>query len=182
MSNHLSHQAPEHKKDHDILGWISRPWLGTGTQIWWELNQWIPTPLLIIGSQTTIQIWICFYFQNSVRHNLSLNKCFAKVDTPKLNGNAKKGCLWALNPEKIEKMEEEIAKHRKKDLESIKISMAMPGKYFYLNTTFLSIPLSRINILTNHICIYCVLYTLYVMIFRCCIEKHFHYKPMVSVV
>ena len=177
MSNHLSHQAPEHKKDHDILGWISRPWLGTGTQIWW-----IPTPLLIIGSQTTIQIWICFYFQNSVRHNLSLNKCFAKVDTPKLNGNAKKGCLWALNPEKIEKMEEEIAKHRKKDLESIKISMAMPGKYFYLNTTFLSIPLSRINILTNHICIYCVLYTLYVMIFRCCIEKHFHYKPMVSVV
>jgi hypothetical protein len=58
-----------------------------------------------------------------------------------LNGNAKKGCLWALNPEKIEKMEEEIAKHRKKDLEAIKISMAMPGKYFDLNTTFLSIPI-----------------------------------------
>ena len=96
-------------------------------------------PFLIFWSQTTMQIWICLYFQNSVRHNLSLNKCFAKVDTPKLNGNAKKGCLWALNPEKIEKMEEEIAKHRKKDLEAIKISMAMPGKYFYLNTAFLSL-------------------------------------------
>lgn len=67
-------------------------------------------------------------WKNSVRHNLSLNKCFAKVDTPKLNGNAKKGCLWALNPDKIEKMEEEIAKHRKKDLEAIKLSMAMPEK------------------------------------------------------
>ncbi|VDH93462.1 forkhead box protein N [Mytilus galloprovincialis] len=69
-------------------------------------------------------------WKNSVRHNLSLNKCFAKVDTPKLNGNAKKGCLWALNPEKIEKMEDEIAKHRKKDLEAIKLSMSMPGMYY----------------------------------------------------
>ncbi|XP_063399633.1 forkhead box protein I1c-like [Mytilus trossulus] len=67
-------------------------------------------------------------WKNSVRHNLSLNKCFAKVDTPKLNGNAKKGCLWALNPEKIEKMEDEIAKHRKKDLEAIKLCMSMPEK------------------------------------------------------
>lgn len=63
-----------------------------------------------------------------MRHNLSLNKCFEKVDSPKLNGNTKKGCLWALNPAKIEKMEDEIAKHRKKDLDSILKSMSDPGK------------------------------------------------------
>lgn len=45
-----------------------------------------------------------------------------------MNGNTKKGCLWALNPGKIEKMTEEIAKHRKKDLAAIKSSMSMPGK------------------------------------------------------
>lgn len=73
-------------------------------------------------------ILIFFSFQNSVRHNLSLNKCFEKVDSPKLNGNTKKGCLWALNPAKIEKMEDEIAKHRKKDLDSILKSMSDPGK------------------------------------------------------
>ena len=70
-----------------------------------------------------------------MRHNLSLNKCFEKVDSPKLNGNTKKGCLWALNPAKIEKMEDEIAKHRKKDLDSILKSMSDPGKsnfYFWI--------------------------------------------------
>ncbi|XP_069132690.1 forkhead box protein N4-like isoform X2 [Argopecten irradians] len=68
-------------------------------------------------------------WKNSVRHNLSLNKCFAKVETPKVTGNnSKKGCLWALNPDKVEKMEDEIAKHRKKDLDAIRNSMAMPEK------------------------------------------------------
>lgn len=83
--------------------------------------------------------WLKFFYmflyillQNSVRHNLSLNKCFEKVDSPKLNGNTKKGCLWALNPAKIEKMEDEIAKHRKKDLDSILKSMSDPGMYNYI--------------------------------------------------
>ncbi|XP_061178103.1 forkhead box protein N4-like [Saccostrea echinata] len=67
-------------------------------------------------------------WKNSVRHNLSLNKCFEKVDSPKMNGNTKKGCLWALNPAKILKMEDEIAKHRKKDLDSILKSMSNPDK------------------------------------------------------
>ena len=78
-----------------------------------------------------ILIQIILMFQNSVRHNLSLNKCFAKVETPKMTGNnSKKGCLWALNPDKVEKMEDEIAKHRKKDLESIRMCMPKPGQYF----------------------------------------------------
>nr|KAG5692340.1 hypothetical protein BaRGS_033205 [Batillaria attramentaria] len=63
---------------------------------------------------------------NSVRHNLSLNKCFAKVDNPKLSSGAKKGCLWALNPAKKKKMEEEISKWGKKDPVTLLNSMAYP--------------------------------------------------------
>ncbi|ELT98166.1 hypothetical protein CAPTEDRAFT_129521, partial [Capitella teleta] len=66
-------------------------------------------------------------WKNSVRHNLSLNKCFKKIDNPRANGNTRKGCLWGLNPEKIEKMDEEIVKWRKKDPITVKRSMAKPG-------------------------------------------------------
>ncbi|XP_052801997.1 forkhead box protein N4-like [Mya arenaria] len=66
-------------------------------------------------------------WKNSVRHNLSLNKCFAKYDTGKPTGqHTRKGCLWALNPAKVEKMDDEIVKWRKKDPESVKLSMSKP--------------------------------------------------------
>ncbi|BFZ16251.1 hypothetical protein BsWGS_19290 [Bradybaena similaris] len=65
-------------------------------------------------------------WKNSVRHNLSLNKCFAKVDNPKLSQGAKKGCLWALNPAKVSKMEDEITKWGKKDPAGLLSSMAYP--------------------------------------------------------
>ena len=54
-------------------------------------------------------------WKNSVRHNLSLNKCFEKIEKPSANGtNQRKGCLWAMNPAKIQKMDEEVAKVVKK--------------------------------------------------------------------
>ncbi|CAD5125403.1 DgyrCDS13637 [Dimorphilus gyrociliatus] len=69
-------------------------------------------------------------WKNSVRHNLSLNKCFEKLDNPKVtsssSGANKKGCLWGLNPEKADKMDDEIAKWRKKDAAAIKKSMSNP--------------------------------------------------------
>lgn len=65
-------------------------------------------------------------WKNSVRHNLSLNKCFEKIENPKASGSSRKGCLWGLHPAKIEKMEEEITKWRKKDPAAIKRSMAKP--------------------------------------------------------
>ncbi|KAK2537886.1 Foxn4 [Columba livia] len=65
-------------------------------------------------------------WKNSVRHNLSLNKCFEKVEN-KLSGTSRKGCLWALNPAKIDKMEEEMQKWKRKDLAAIQRSMANPG-------------------------------------------------------
>lgn len=72
-------------------------------------------------SQTAPDGW-----KNSVRHNLSLNKCFEKVEN-KMSGSSRKGCLWALNPAKIDKMEEEMQKWKRKDLPAIRRSMANPG-------------------------------------------------------
>ncbi|KAM3615669.1 uncharacterized protein V6R79_005984 [Siganus canaliculatus] len=64
-------------------------------------------------------------WKNSVRHNLSLNKCFVKVENK--NGNSsRKGCLWALNVAKVEKMQDELHKWRRKDPVAIRRSMAWP--------------------------------------------------------
>ncbi|KAI4568909.1 hypothetical protein MJG53_014527 [Ovis ammon polii x Ovis aries] len=64
-------------------------------------------------------------WKNSVRHNLSLNKCFEKVEN-KMSGSSRKGCLWALNLARIDKMEEEMQKWKRKDLAAIHRSMANP--------------------------------------------------------
>ena len=42
--------------------------------------------------------------------------------------NQRKGCLWALNPAKAHKMDEEVQKWSKKDLPGIKNAMSYPGK------------------------------------------------------
>ncbi|EEB10555.1 Meiosis-specific transcription factor mei4, putative [Pediculus humanus corporis] len=65
-------------------------------------------------------------WKNSVRHNLSLNKCFEKIEKPATNGSQRKGCLWAMNPKKIGKMDEEVQKWSKKDKLAIKKSMVYP--------------------------------------------------------
>lgn len=62
-----------------------------------------------------------------MRHNLSLNKCFEKVEN-KMSGSSRKGCLWALNLARIDKMEEEMHKWKRKDLAAIHRSMANPGE------------------------------------------------------
>ena len=65
-----------------------------------------------------------------MRHNLSLNKCFEKIEKPMSNGNQRKGCLWGMNPAKITKMEDEVAKWSRKDPMGIKKGMRMPGNNF----------------------------------------------------
>nr|XP_023012519.1 forkhead box protein J1.2-like [Leptinotarsa decemlineata] len=65
-------------------------------------------------------------WKNSVRHNLSLNKCFEKIEKPALNGAQRKGCLWAMNPAKIIKMDEEVQKWSRKDPHAIKRAMVNP--------------------------------------------------------
>ncbi|XP_030041884.1 forkhead box protein N1 [Microcaecilia unicolor] len=64
-------------------------------------------------------------WKNSVRHNLSLNKCFEKVEN-KSGNSSRKGCLWALNPSKIDKMQEELQKWKRKDPVAVRKSMAKP--------------------------------------------------------
>jgi forkhead box protein N len=65
-------------------------------------------------------------WKNSVRHNLSLNKCFEKIEKPVTNGGQRKGCLWAMNPAKITKMDEEVLKWSRKDPMAIKKAMVHP--------------------------------------------------------
>ncbi|KZC08888.1 PREDICTED: uncharacterized protein LOC107187009 [Dufourea novaeangliae] len=65
-------------------------------------------------------------WKNSVRHNLSLNKCFEKIEKPAGNGNQRKGCLWAINPAKVAKMDEEVQKWSRKDPLAIKKAMICP--------------------------------------------------------
>ncbi|XP_059511322.1 forkhead box protein N1-like [Stegostoma tigrinum] len=66
-------------------------------------------------------------WKNSVRHNLSLNKCFEKVEN-KSGGTSRKGCLWTLNPNKIQKMQEELQKWRRKDPGAVRKCMAKPDE------------------------------------------------------
>lgn len=77
---------------------------------------------VLLSPQTAPDGW-----KNSVRHNLSLNKCFEKVEN-KMSGSSRKGCLWALNLARIDKMEEEMYKWKRKDLAAIHRSMANPGE------------------------------------------------------
>lgn len=65
-------------------------------------------------------------WKNSVRHNLSLNKCFEKIEKPATNGGQRKGCLWAMNPLKIGKMDDEIQKWSRKDPMAIRRAMVFP--------------------------------------------------------
>jgi hypothetical protein len=53
-----------------------------------------------------------------------LNKCFEKIENP-TNGS-KKGCLWALNPDKCKKLEEECKRCRQRDPTNIRLSMSRP--------------------------------------------------------
>lgn len=45
-----------------------------------------------------------------------------------MGGSSRKGCLWALNLARIDKMEEEMHKWKRKDLAAIHRSMANPGE------------------------------------------------------
>lgn len=65
-------------------------------------------------------------WKNSVRHNLSLNKCFEKIEKP--GSQQRKGCLWTLNPTRATKMHDELLKWSRKDPAAIRRSMANPER------------------------------------------------------
>lgn len=69
-------------------------------------------------------------WKNSVRHNLSLNKCFEKIEKPiGSTGAPRKGCLWTMNPTKVTKMDDEMQKWSRKDPSAIRRSMLNPGNF-----------------------------------------------------
>ncbi|KAG1650994.1 Forkhead box protein N1 [Nymphon striatum] len=54
--------------------------------------------------------------------------CPKRMEVKPDTGTQRKGCLWAMNPAKITKMDEEIQKWKRKDPEAIRTSMSKPGK------------------------------------------------------
>ena len=70
-----------------------------------------------------------FPFQNSIRHNLSLNKCFAKV--PRKKGDPGKGGYWSLVIEHADKLLENQLRKRKASTDQNNNSFA---KRFRLNS------------------------------------------------
>ena len=68
-----------------------------------------------IGKETSPRVIPPFPFQqNSVRHSLSLNQCFRKVE--RTDGwQGKKGYFWEINPERKGTVEREIDKWLKEE-------------------------------------------------------------------
>lgn len=61
----------------------------------------------------------------------------------KSGSSSRKGCLWALNPAKIDKMQEELQKWKRKDPIAVRKSMAKPGEADRLCNAPPRVPMSQ---------------------------------------
>ena len=102
------------------------------------------SPFSSSGSSPVSEIYdfICEHFpfyrtapggwKNSIRHTLNFHKCFKKIEaTEELNNEIdmkkhKKRFIWAMKTSKIVKMDSEIKKWSRRDIQAVKNSMTNP--------------------------------------------------------
>ena len=71
-------------------------------------------------------------WKNSIRHTLNFHKCFKKIEaTEELNNEIdmkkhKKRFIWAMKTSKTVKMDSEIKKWSRRDIQAVKNSMTNP--------------------------------------------------------
>ena len=70
-------------------------------------------------------------WKNSIRHNLSMHRAFQKNENPR-HVNYQRGALWAIKPNMIQRMDEQVKKDSRKCIASIKNAMARPGMNFFV--------------------------------------------------
>ena len=90
------------------------------------------------GRMCLLEIYnfICFHFpyfrndpfnwRNLIRHNLSTNLSFKKMEKSSSDGRRTKGSLWTIEPNEIQKMDDEIKKSVTKNYQALKKSLALP--------------------------------------------------------
>lgn len=67
---------------------------------------------------------VCFFFQNSIRHNLSLNKCFIKV--PRQKDEPGKGGFWKIDPQYAERLLS--GAYKKRRMPPVRINPALQNR------------------------------------------------------
>ncbi|KAI8866974.1 fork head transcription factor, partial [Ramicandelaber brevisporus] len=95
-----------------------KPSYSYATLIYMAINSTVPKKMSLNGIYSYIQEAYPYYkysqtgWQNSIRHNLSLNKAFMKVS--RAEGEPGKGSYWAIDPKFMHQFEGGIFKRSRK--------------------------------------------------------------------
>ncbi|KAF5896964.1 forkhead box protein J1-A-like, partial [Clarias magur] len=82
-------------------------------------------------------------WQNSIRHNLSLNKCFIKV--PRQKGEPGKGGFWKIDPEYAERLL--TGAYRKRRMPPVQINPALKKQLRMISPPMMTVPAHAMGVL-----------------------------------